>query len=220
MALPVSFHLYGYNMVVTTGGNNRFVWDNISIQGKATPTLLAERNISLQAKANQQAGVQLQWETTGFPAGADLTVERSTDGAHFSAIDRQVTGAVDAAYQYDDISLPAAAGFYYRVTASEPDGQVYESAIAFVQENAGTGMQILGFVGQGTGASVKAMLNIPEEGQYQVVLLTIDGKTLSRHMIAGMGKLTMDLDLGNYPRGAYILTLVRGGQITSRQFIN
>ncbi len=75
----VNFHLYGYNMVVTAGGNNRFVWDNISVQGQATPIVLAERNISLQAKAlkggsggqtgtgSQSGGsVQLQWEDDGI----------------------------------------------------------------------------------------------------------------------------------------------------------
>ncbi len=85
-------------------------------------------------------------------------------------------------------------------------------------------MQILGFIGQGTGSSVKALLNIAEEGQYQVVLLTIDGKTLSRRMINPVaGRSAMDLDLGNYPRGAYVLTLIKGGNstsATSRQFIN
>jgi hypothetical protein len=222
-AIPstVSFHLYGYNMVVTAGGNNRFVWDNISAQGKAIPIILAERNISLHAKAGQQNGsVELQWETTGFPAGTNLSLERSTDGDHFSAIDRQETGVIDADYQFEDISLPASSRIYYRVIANEPDGEAYRSAISSVQENAGSGMQILGFIGQGAGGSMQALLNIPEEGQYQLVLLTIDGKMLSRRMVAaGVGKLAIDFDLGNYPHGVYVLTLLRGGQAMSRQFI-
>jgi hypothetical protein len=219
----VSFRLYGYNMVITAGGNNRFVFDNVSIQGQALSSVLAEQSISLQAKADQQQDkVQLQWNTIGFAAGTQLQIERSVDGTNFSTIDRQqISIATDAAFQYEDISVPVSSRIWYRVTATEPDGRIYRSTLVAVEGKAGQAMQIVGIVPQGSGTSVKALLNTPEEGQYQVVLLSLDGKTLSRRLInGGMGRQTMDLDLGYHPHGAYILTLLKGGQATSREFID
>ncbi len=223
-AIPssVSFRLYGYNMVVTAGGNNRFVFDNISAQGQAKSGVLAEQQIALQARAGQQHNAGLQWKTTGFDAGTDLLVERSVDGNNFSTIYREeMTTGDDAGYQYEDGSIPSASRIYYRITANQPDGLVYQSPIVSIQENAGQGMQIIGVIGQGTGTSVKALLNIPEEGEYQVILRSSDGKSLSRRMISGQtGRLTTDIDFGAYPHGIYILTLLKGDQATSKQFFN
>ena len=218
----VSFRLYGYNMVITTGGNNRFVFDNISAQGQAMSGVLAEHLIALQARAGEQHNAEIQWKTTGFDAGTDLLVERSVDGTHFSTIYREeMAMADDASYQYEDGSIPSASRIYYRITAHQPDGLVYQSPIVSIQGNAAQGMQILGVVGQGTGSSVKALLNIPEQGEYQVILRSSDGKSLSRRMISGgTGRLTTDIDFGSYPHGVYILTLLKGDQATSRQFFN
>lgn len=218
----VSFRLYGYNMVVTAGGNNRFVFDNISAQGQAKSGVLAEHQIAFQAKAGQQHNAELQWKTTGFDAGTDLLVERSVDGSNFSTIYREtMTTADDAGDQYEDGSVPSASRIYYRITANQPDGLVYQSPIVSIQGNAGQGMQILGVTGQGTGTSVKAFLNIPGEGEYQLILRTSDGKSLSRRMISGgAGRMTTDIDFGAYPHGIYILTLLKGDQATSKQFFN
>jgi hypothetical protein len=218
----VSFRLYGYNMVTTSGGNNRFVWDNVSVQGQAVSSILAEHAISLQAKAEQHNSVELQWNTTGFSAGTELMIERSTDGINFSTIGAQSWNASnDAVYQYEDISMPAAARVYYRISANETNGGVYTSPIVAIQENAAQAMQIIAIAGQGMGSAVKTMLNIPETGEYQLIVSSLDGKTLSKRMISGgAGRTTMDLDLGVHLHGAYILTLSKGGQATSREFID
>jgi hypothetical protein len=218
----VTFRLYGYNMVVTSGGNNRFVWDNVSAQGQAVSSILAEHAISLQARAEQHNSVQLQWNTTGFSAGTELMVERSTDGINFSTIGSQPWNASDdAVYQYEDISMPSSARVYYRISANETNSGTYISPIVAIQENATQNMQIVAIAGQGTGAVVKTLLNIPEVGQYQIVVSSLDGKTLSRRMISGgAGRMTMDLDLGSHLHGAYILTLSKGGEATSREFID
>ncbi len=218
----VSFRLYGYNMVITSGGNNRFVWDNVSAQGQAVSSILAEHAISLQARVEQHNSVELQWNTTGFSAGTELMVERSTDGINFSTIGAQSWNSSDnAVYQYQDISMPASARVYYRISANETNGAVYTSPIVAIQENAGQTMQIIAVAGQGAGAMVKTLLNIPEAGEYQLIVSSLDGKTLSKRMISGgAGRTAMDLELGVHLHGAYILTLSKGGQATSREFID
>jgi hypothetical protein len=210
IASSVTFRLYGYNMVITAGGNNRFVFDNISAQGQANTGVLAEQSISLKAIAAQQH-IDLQWNTIGFSAGTDLSVERSTDGAGFSTIyHQQTTNSNDAYYQYQDISLPSAAQIFYRISATEPDGRIYRSVITVVQENTAQGqdMAIRAIISQGGGNSVKALLNLPAQGEYQLRVYAADGRMLSKREVAG-GSLSQatNIDFGSYPHGVYILTL-------------
>jgi hypothetical protein len=224
IASSVTFRLYGYNMVITAGGNNRFVFDNISAQGQANTGVLAEQLISLKAIAGQQQ-VDLQWNTIGFATGTDLSVERSTDGAGFSTIyHQQTTNSNDANYQYEDISLPSAPQIFYRISASEPDGRVYRSVITVVQRNAALGqnMAIRAIISQGGGNNVKALLDLPAQGEYQLRVYAVDGRMLLKRGVAG-GSLSQatNIDLGSYPHGVYILTLTQNassGPAVSKPF--
>jgi hypothetical protein len=46
----VTFRLYGYNTTINSGGNSRFVADNISIQGQAISGVLAAMTLDLNAR--------------------------------------------------------------------------------------------------------------------------------------------------------------------------
>jgi len=117
IASTVTFRLYGYSSVTTAGGSNRFVINNISIQGQAVAGVLAVQSLIL--KATPAAGVVgLQWQAQGFAEGTDFIVERSVDGADFTDIGQ----AIGATYRYQDASLPSVLTVYYRIRASQPDG--------------------------------------------------------------------------------------------------
>src|ERR1700722_18423006 len=49
IASTVTFRLYGYNSVTTSGGDNRFVMDNITITGQTPITTLAIQSLDLTA---------------------------------------------------------------------------------------------------------------------------------------------------------------------------
>ncbi|HEY4062052.1 MAG TPA: T9SS type A sorting domain-containing protein [Puia sp.] len=231
----VTFRLYGYNMVLNSGGNNRFVIDNISVQGQAVSGTLAAQSIDLTAKATgavsnngngtTSANVDLQWQTAGLPDGTDMVVERSVDGTDFTSIHEATipaatTTTTPMAYEYRDASVPAVNTVFYRVRAQQPDGNVFFSSIAAVsvQGVASKGLVIRGIVAQ--GSSVRTLLHVEEAGTYQLSVYSSDGRAIYRQTLNEQtGDLASDLSFSGHPHGVYVLTLSKGGVNSTREFI-
>jgi len=214
IASTVTFRLYGYSSVTTAGGSNRFVINNISIQGQAVAGVLAVQSLIL--KATPAAGVVgLQWQAQGFAEGTDFIVERSVDGADFTDIGQ----AIGATYRYQDASLPSVLTVYYRIRASQPDGSSTWSAIEVVTLQAAAGASaIRGIIPE--GGSLKTLLHLAEAGNYQLNIWSADGKILYRQMIQEQtGDQAADLSFGTHPHGIYILTLTGAGVRNSREFV-
>lgn len=205
----VTFRLYGYNEIMSTGGSNRFVTDNISVKGSAVAGTLAVQSIDLAATAGSQA-VNLQWQTLGFADGTDLLLQRSADGAHFTTLE-QVSGntAVD--------NTVTAGQWYYRIEARNPDGSSYFSPIVTVMVSGGVPPVIRGVAAQ--SSSVRTFLHLPDAGSYQLSIRTIDGQPLYRTEMSGQaGDITTDIGFGSRAHGVYVLTLTGNGTNSSREF--
>lgn len=215
----VTFRVYGYNATVNAGGTSRFVYDNISVQGQSVSGVLAEQSIDLAARATGSGSIALQWQTTGFFAGTEFTLERSTNGADFRPISQQQATALNTtSFQYEDATAPAAGTLFYRVSAGNSRGADYLSPVITLQQHAAGHTLIRSVTPQGT--SVKTCLHIESAGAYQLSIWSPDGKALSRQTInAYTGDVTADLSFGPHPHGVYILTLSGDGQHTARQFM-
>lgn len=221
----VTFRLYGYNTTINTGGNSRFVYDNISIQGQANPTLLAQQSIGLTTRTIS-GGVDLQWKSQGFDAGTRYIVERSVDGTAFTAIYQQTPTTIDQTPttadaingQYADWSIPAVAKVFYRIAAQQPDGITFYSPIVTAPGKGSAASAIRSVAS--LGGVLKAQLHLGETGSYQLNIWSTDGKPLYRQTISGQsGDQTADIALSNYSHGVYILTVSKDGVNTSRQFV-
>lgn len=211
----VTFRVYGYNTTISSGGTSRFVFDNIMVQGSAISGVLAQQSIDLTAKSAGSGAVSLQWQTEGFAAGTDFTLQRSTNGADFHAV-YQTQNTNDTRFQYQD--AVTAASLFYRVAATQPDGVVYLSPIVAVQQQTPKQTRIRGVVAQ--GSSIKTLLHIEETGAYQLTIWSSDGRALLKQTIQETaGDPVADLSLGSYPHGVYILTLSNEDQQSSRQFV-
>ena len=220
LSSAVSFRLYGYNTTINSGGNSRFVTDNISIQGQSISGVLAAQSLELTAKANASA-ISLQYQAQGFEAGTTYNIERSVDGTNFTTINSLISNTADGTFfQYTDGSLPAAARLFYRVAAQQPDGTTLQSAITVVaQAQTATAVTTIRSVVAG-GGSVKTQLSIGEAGSYQLSIFSPDGKALYHQVInAPAGDQTAQISAGSYPHGVYILTLSKNGVNTSKQFL-
>jgi hypothetical protein len=221
-AIPstVTFRVYGYNATVTSGGINRFVFDNISVQGQAVSGILAEQSIHLTANTSAQNSIALQWQADGFAAGTDFTLERSVNGADFTPVRQQNFTGNNTVFQYEDAAAPNSATLFYRVAASELDGTSYYSPIVSVKQEVvkTKNAQIRGVITQ--GSSIKTLLHIEETGTYQLSVWSQDGRALSRQMVQeSAGDPMADISLGAYPHGVYILTISKDGQNSARQFV-
>jgi hypothetical protein len=224
IASTVTFRLYGYNSVTTAGGSNRFVINNIGIQGQGVAGVLALQSLTLKA-APAASIVDLQWQAQGFAEGTDFVVERSVDGAGFGAVGQaDGTGTVDAGaasvtYQYRDASLPSVSTVYYRIRANQPDGSTAWSPVeAVTLQEAAAGSAIRGVIPE--GGSLKTLLHLAEAGNYQLNIWSADGKILYRQMVQEQtGDQAADLSFGTHPHGIYILTLTGAGVRSSREFV-
>jgi len=211
----VTFRVYGYNTTISSGGTSRFVYDNISVQGQAVSGVLAQQSIDLTAKSAGSGNVSLQWQTEGFAAGTDFTLQRSTNGVDFQPV-YQSQSTDNTRFQYQD--AVSAAALFYRVAATQPDGAVYLSPIVAFQQQTAKQTRIRGVVAQ--GSSIKTLLHIEETGAYQLTVWSSDGRALLKQTVAmSAGEPVADLSLGANPHGVYILTLSNEAQQSSRQFV-
>jgi hypothetical protein len=206
----VTFRIYGFNQVTSSGGSNRFVADNITIKGQTVSGTLAVQSITLEAQAVSNA-VNLDWQALGFSDGTEFFLERSTDGENFSTIEQLTDASVL------DNTAPAAR-IFYRVKAQSRDGSTYYSPIVTVTVADIAEQVIRSVVPQ--GSSVKALLHLQQAAVYQLSIRSMDGKPLFHQELSSQsGDAAIDLAFGTRPHGVYVLTLAGNGTINSREFL-
>jgi hypothetical protein len=206
----VTFRIYGFNQVTSTGGSNRFVSNDITIKGQAIPGTLAEQSIALEAQTVSN-GIKLNWQALGFSDETEFFLERGTDGADFNTIE-QLT---DPSLTDNTVS---AKRVFYRVKAQSPDGSTYYSPIVAVTLAASAEPAIRSVFSQGN--SVKGLLHLQDAAVYQLSIRAMDGKALYHQELSGQpGDATIDLAFGTRPHGVYVLTLAGNGIISSREFL-
>jgi len=206
----VSFRVYGYNQVTTTGGSNRFVFDNISIAGSSIAMTLALQSLKLTARP-MGSKIGLQWSAEGAEPGTQYTIERSADGSQFDAIGETEDSV------FTDGSAPAGSESYYRVKAVTPDGGSIYSNIALIAGSAPSTASIRSVAAQ--GSSVQAQLHFAEGGACQVSIWSRDGKALYRQALeVRSGDQSVQLAAGTWPHGIYVLTVSANGINSSKLF--
>jgi hypothetical protein len=206
----VTFRIYGFNQVTSSGGSNRFVADNITIAGQSVSGILAEQSITLEAQAVSN-GVKLDWQALGFSDGTEFFLERGTDGANFNTLEQLTDPSVAD-------NTVTATRIFYRVKAQSPDGSVYYSPVVVVTLAAGAEPAIRTVLSQ--GSSVKGLLHLQDVAVYQLSIRAMDGKALYHQELSGQsGDVTIDLAFGTRPHGIYVLTLAGNGTISSREFL-
>jgi len=208
----VSFRLYGYNEIMTTGGSNRFVTNSIVVKGNSTPGTLAVQSIDLGAIAKGHT-VDLQWQTQGIADGTILLLQRASDGSHFTTLET-VTGAAA-------IDNTVTAGqWYYRLEALSADGSSYFSpTVTVMVSSSGAAASVIRGVAAG-GSSVRTFLHLGDGGSYLLTIRTMDGQPVYRTEKSGEdGEITADIPFGSHAHGVYVLTLTGNGASSSREFL-
>ena len=213
----ITFRLYGYNSVTTSGGLNRFVMNNITVSGQTPATTLALQSLDLTGTAAAGA-VDLQWQTSGFADGTNYIVQRSVDGTDFTDIG-QLTSAGATAFQYRDASAPAVSTVFYRIMAQQPDGSSAWSSVITINLSSATGQAGIRSVAA-EGGDLRALLHFAATGTYQLNVWSTDGKMLYRQVLQEQaGDPAAAISFGTHAHGVYILTLSGAGVRTSREFI-
>ncbi|MEO6314074.1 MAG: hypothetical protein ABIU63_12500 [Chitinophagaceae bacterium] len=130
----VVFRLYGYATTISSGGNNRFVIDNIRTNGIGylLPAKLGSVSVSQVGQA-----ANLAFTVYHSIINDSYLVQRSTDGQHFKTIATIIEAAEKSESTYlhaDDISALATDKVYYRIGLLNNTGAVTFSDIITVRK--------------------------------------------------------------------------------------
>jgi hypothetical protein len=216
---PVTFRLYGYNTVISSGGLNRLVIDDISIEGIGS--LLPVSLTGIQALRGNDKNITVHWQVTNIHAGSVFNVERSVNGTDFTTIDKftQAETQLTGSYQYEDNQAPGnTSAIYYRVKIKEPTGWTYYSWLVKVNNN--TAKQLLINYATIAGQSLVTSLQVPEKGRYTVSVMDMNGALLHQQPIGlEAGVQVFTLPLPSLTHGSYVMRMVGNGMVNSKKFV-
>ncbi|MEJ0081511.1 MAG: hypothetical protein WDM78_11345 [Puia sp.] len=172
----VIFRLYGYNATISTGGLNRFVYDNIVAGGSSVlPVVLDYFKVK---SVNNTADIS--WKLAGDGNLSSLNIERASDGANFETIKRFSGDQANTftAFEYLDQLTNASGTYAYRMQLISSDGQISYSAIQMISFDAGK-VLTLQAISTSDNQSVHFKVNANKSGNYIFSLFNLNGNKLA-----------------------------------------
>ncbi len=204
---------YNFNVTTDTAskGANRF---KVVLSG-AVP--LAVNFVGINATQNTNC-VAVNWSVANEAKIASYSVERSTDGVHFTAVSNcKATGA--STYTVQDANLPASANtLYYRVKAIDNLGKAtYTNVIVLtIQDSRFTGLSIF-------PNPVQRKLNLTIAGStsgslYTVKITTATGKLAFTKSAVPVSGNAITFDASSFAAGVYLIELTdaKGNKLVSK----
>jgi len=215
----ITFRLYGYNVLINSGGLSRVVIDNISIQGigEVLPVSLT----GIQAFRHNTNDVTVKWQMSNVQEGTRFNIQRSANGVDYITLNNITENEYKTtnAYNYLDDHVPVGSqSLYYRILGALPSGKTFLSPVVKISNKAAT--QALIDYTAIQGQSLLTSLQAPEKGQYMLSIIGLNGSVLQQRSImleAGVNVVTLPLNA--VAHGAYIVRLSNKGLIINRKFV-
>jgi hypothetical protein len=213
----ITFRLYGYNATVSSGGLNRFVYDDIQAGG-STILPLAFDYFKIKV-VNQHADIS--WRMGGEGNLSSLQIERASDAVNFEQIKLftgdQISAGTDFEY-IDELNNPSGV-FAYRIKMISENGLVSYSAIQTVSFDSENGFQLKA-INTGNSQNASFRVNTDKPGNYIFSLFNLNGNKLAvKSTQLGVGSHALQMDNGPLKSGIYILLGENGNQKISTKII-
>jgi Secretion system C-terminal sorting domain len=217
MPSKITFRLYGYNATISSGGLNRFVYDNIVANGSTVLPVVFDY---FRVKSNGQTA-DLSWQLGGEGNLSSLKIERASDGANFQSIKQFNGNQLDQTTSFefsDELSHPSG-NYEYRIQLISRDGLTSYSAIQTVSFTIENSFQ-LHAINTGNGNIVSFRVNAASAGNYIFSLYNLNGNRVAvKNTRMDIGSQTMQMDNRPLKSGIYILLGENGNQKTSTKII-
>lgn len=214
----VTFRLYGYNMLINSGGISRVVVDSIAINGIGEVLPVNFTGIKAFRTSND---VTVKWQMNNVPEGTRFNVQRSTNGVDYTTLNNITESEYKTtnAYNYLDNHVPVSSQLlYYRILGILPSGKTILSAIVKISSKANT--QALIDYTAIQGQSLLTALQTPEKGRYTLSIISLNGTILQQRSIeldAGVNVITLPLNA--LAHGTYVVLLTNNKLVDSRKFV-
>jgi hypothetical protein len=208
----ISFRLYGYNSTVSTGGLNRFVYDNITANGN---TLLPVLIQNFQADVQNNQAVQLSWILNGDEPAAAIQVERSENGSDYKIIKDIVPAQSGLQQQYhytDEAFVSYSLDFYYRIKITSNTGNIYYSAVQKISF-AGDESFSISVLPARRGENIRVKFKADKATNYSFSLYNFNGTRLGVKIVTlNAGTQLVTMDNAAPTGGIYVLVAERSGR--------
>lgn len=207
---PVTFRVYGYK--ASSGGANRFSWDNIVVNGLV---LLSAKVAYIQGTVTGNNDITLQWSAENMQDKTTLEIERSYDGNAFTLLNKVENHATIFTYKEDNTG---AGLIWYRIKLQEADGTTSYSDVIKLKLNKPASLGISKVIRN--GAHLSAQVNAVNSGRGKLFLTSLDGRVVYQQSVELVkGAQSIQLAYNNTNR-ILILSLVQNDQLASVKFGN
>jgi hypothetical protein len=215
---PITFRIYGWNSGNINGdlSVNDFIFRGF-VTSAPLPVKLNYFNGAKQGNI-----FSLNWlASCSNTTGAGFTIERSSDGRNFTAINSFTASSTRCLQPFEYIdNSPLAGKNFYRLKMTEDNGKTIYSSIIILL-NAETGFDIVGLLP--SLVKTNAVLNVTsaQKTKLNVVVTDFAGRALQQqafNLVAGSNQLGMNF--ANLAAGAYQITgVTTNGEKTTVRFI-
>jgi hypothetical protein len=217
LSSKIIFRLYGYNATISSGGLDRFVYDDIVANGSTVLPLVFDY---FNVKAVHQEA-SISWKLGGEGNLSSLIIERADNNENFEAIKLYSGDQLNSetSFEYIDQLNNLSGNYAYRIQMVSDEGHSSYSSIqtiSFVNES---GFQLQA-INAGNSNTVSFRVNAEKSGNYVFSLLNLSGNKMAVKSIQlSAGSRTMQMDNGPLKSGIYILLGENGNQQISTKIM-
>jgi hypothetical protein len=192
------------------------------IQGMAGGALPVKLTSFTASEKNNT--VSLKWQTQYEQNSSHYNIQRSTDGLNFTDVARVAAAGnsnLPLNYSYNDL-LPASVQLqktvFYRLQSVDVDGKFAYSQVLALQLDAKE-MQLLVYPNPAKEILQIQTGNCPA-GEAALVISDAAGRQLYRRVVVLQpGNNSLPVNVSMLTKGAYIIRLIKGEEVHTRQFI-
>jgi hypothetical protein len=203
MTSKVTFRLYGYNATVSSGGLDRFVYDDIVANGSTVLPIVFNY---FDVKSADQSSI-ISWKLGGEGNLSSLTIERAAEGKTFETV-KTYSGLelnTENNYEFVDQLNHPSGNYAYRLQMVSADGHITYSSIETISFEAENGFKLQA-INAGWGNNVSFRVNAEKTGSYTFSLFNLNGnKVALKSVQLGAGSQTLQLNNQPLKPGIYIL---------------
>ncbi len=214
--------------IIWNAGSSRWevTFDVAGFSGLIVQTSLILLPVDLLSFTAQIEGndVLLKWTTQAELSHDYIEVERSTDGAAYTAIGRRSASATPGAvnhYDWTDINGAQRAGrIYYRLKIVSLTGQVQYSDAVIVSPGSRTSL-VTGVLPNPFADKLQLSLNAPKSGRLDIIVTDMTGRVvLKQQATISKGFSTIPVrDVSRLSQGVYTLITELDGERNSIKII-
>ena len=183
-------------------------------QLQRTDAVLALKTITLHAEMLNSKSIGITWETFGEEAIDNYTIERSTDGIHFTALGKQSAMNTSGTHKYHYVDANLVNGvLYYRIQVLHKNGSLSYSSIVNITVRQQFSLFEVYPNPLAKGQLLKTSVNTSQP--YQLHIYNANGEEVYNQKHTGNAQIK----LKNFPAGVYFYSAVWGNQLQNGRLI-